>query len=215
MAEEYDEQAPVRIPLSVATTPRNADLTKDALLQNCFIDGSQMGNKYVVKRPGFYVGSEAVTTGNNRGVYVNPNNVSGGTPGEVEVWYIPAAGGTYLSSFQVPDEPPEEPTLYVSFDVSGASGGEAIISFGNNPDPSVAFGFYFAELGLIIAFTPGGLNQGTDGANGFYEIYFDSNFYYVYCNGLVIATANYISITSEIADQLNSGKTISNVTFGP
>src|SRR3989304_6636805 len=62
----------LRIPLSVPTVPRNTYLTKDALLKNCYIDQGKQGNKFAVKRPGFYVGTEAITTGLNRGIYYDP-----------------------------------------------------------------------------------------------------------------------------------------------
>src|SRR3989304_5831549 len=62
----------LRIPLSVPTVPRNTSLTKDALLKNCYIDQGKQGNKFAVKRPGFYVGTEAITTGLNRGIYYDP-----------------------------------------------------------------------------------------------------------------------------------------------
>lgn len=120
MADEGEEQAPVRIPLSVATTPRNADLTKDALLQNCFIDGSQMGNKYVVKRPGFYVGSEAITTGNNRGIYVNPNNPSGGVAHETQVWYVSNTGtlSSFSGTFSPPPGEPDNAEGFMDYEFS-------------------------------------------------------------------------------------------------
>src|SRR3989304_8493963 len=62
----------LRIPLSVPTVPRNTSLIKDALLKNCYIDQGKQGNKFAVKRPGFYVGTEAITTGLNRGIYYDP-----------------------------------------------------------------------------------------------------------------------------------------------
>jgi hypothetical protein len=99
----------VRLPLGVPTTPRNADsLDKDALLQNGYVDQSSSGTLYAVKRPGFYVGSEAITTGLNRGVYINPNNPTGGTPGQTQVWYIGSNTGVGggLSSFSTDGEPP-------------------------------------------------------------------------------------------------------------
>lgn len=113
----------LRLPLFVPTEPRNSNnLDKDSLLQNCYIDKDPTGIQYVVKRPGFYVGSEAITTGLNRGIYVNPNNVTGGNPGEVEVWYIDSTGelNSISSSF-----PSENEFRNFSFDVTQAPGDSA------------------------------------------------------------------------------------------
>lgn len=87
MVDENEEQGPVRIPIAVDTTPRTSSLDKDALLKNCFVEGSLSGVAYVVKRPGLLVGTEAITTGANRGIFVNPQNV-----GTTIVWYINSSG---------------------------------------------------------------------------------------------------------------------------
>jgi hypothetical protein len=75
-----DENSPdsvQRVSLNTSLIPRDSSLAKDALLQNCFVDNSTAGVAYTTKRPGFYVGTEAITTGLYRGVYYNPYD--GGT----------------------------------------------------------------------------------------------------------------------------------------
>src|SRR5665647_3766250 len=62
----------LQIPLAVPTFPRSASLDKDAYLKNCYIDKSKTDKSYAVKRPGFLVGSEGVTTGLYRGIYSPP-----------------------------------------------------------------------------------------------------------------------------------------------
>lgn len=153
MVDEYESSEKIlRLPLTVPTVPRNANsLEKDPLLQNAYLDGSQSGVQYVVKRPGFYVGSEAITSGLNRGIYVNPNNVSGGVQDNVEVWYITNIGG--LDSFNTSNIPPEEPFIDFSFNlvidnaaISGASG--------------LAFGY--------------GIETGNDFVIGHYSVVYDT-----------------------------------------
>jgi hypothetical protein len=63
----------LQIPLAVPTFPRSASLDKDAYLKNCYIDKSKTGKSFAVKRPGFLVGSEGVTTGLSRGIFYGPN----------------------------------------------------------------------------------------------------------------------------------------------
>lgn len=64
-----------RLSLAVSTVPRNSDNTvKDSLVQNAFIDKSKSGSEFVVKRPGFLVNLEAITTGLNRGIFLSPFN---------------------------------------------------------------------------------------------------------------------------------------------
>jgi hypothetical protein len=75
--DENVQQGALRIPLNSSLVPRDSTISKDALLQNCFIDESTAEVSYTTKRPGFYVGTEAITTGLNRGVYYNPYD--GGT----------------------------------------------------------------------------------------------------------------------------------------
>ena len=115
--QEEPQRREIRLPVAVPTTSRKAtELDKDSLLQNVFIDTSKLGSKYAVKRPGFLVGSEAVTTalrtpGNPdpmRGIFVNPNNTTGGVAGETEIWYISSMYTTTpsLSSFSHPLPPP-------------------------------------------------------------------------------------------------------------
>jgi hypothetical protein len=83
----------VKLPLAVSTTPRDANNTsKDALLQNLYIDKSKSGITYVVKRPGFSIETEGITTGLNRGIFINPNTEFNYTPEYPLVWYIDNAG---------------------------------------------------------------------------------------------------------------------------
>jgi hypothetical protein len=204
VAQDYDPQAPVRIPLAVATNPRSADVAKDALIKNAFIDSSQRSEtKYVVKRPGFYVGSEAITTGNNRGIYVNPNNPTGGTPGEVEVWYIPAAGGAYLTSFSVSDEPPPvdvfrnySANLIIDVSPSPTAGSflnestEVILNdfvrfyyYQNGSDPYLAFEW-------VLGGVPGGAAEIHSTLNGTYfmEVKLEGGNFNLYQDSVLVST---------------------------
>jgi hypothetical protein len=71
----------LRLSLAVSTEPRDENsLDKDAQLINCFIDKDPIGTTYVVKRPGFLVGSEGITTGLNRGIFLSPY--------DNDVWYV-------------------------------------------------------------------------------------------------------------------------------
>lgn len=64
---------PLRLPLAVSTSPRsNSYQDKDALVVNAYIDKSTSQVHYLVKRPGFLLGTEAITTGLNLGIYINP-----------------------------------------------------------------------------------------------------------------------------------------------
>lgn len=64
----------LRLPLAVPTEPRNNDdLTKDALLQNAYIDKDPAGSLYTIKRPGMTLEEETVNVESNRGIYFNPN----------------------------------------------------------------------------------------------------------------------------------------------
>jgi hypothetical protein len=62
-----------RISLALPTIPREPNTNKDAVVKNAYIDNSQTGVSYAVKRPGFYAGLEGITTGTNKGVFWNPN----------------------------------------------------------------------------------------------------------------------------------------------
>lgn len=69
----------LRISLALPSEPRDPSLTKDSLLTNCFIESSKIAEiHYALKRPGFTVGTEGITTGLNRGIFFY-----GGT-----VWYV-------------------------------------------------------------------------------------------------------------------------------
>jgi hypothetical protein len=108
----------VRLSLALPTLPREPNANKDAEVKNVYIDNSQTGISYVVKRPGFYVGTEAITVGNARGIYVNPNAPNGDDEGETRLWYIGGTsgiGGTtgafslnFIDSEFAPPEPPVE-----------------------------------------------------------------------------------------------------------
>jgi len=60
---------PLRLSLAVPTEPRNSSIEKDALTKNAFLEVSKSGTNFCVKRPGFFVGTEGVTTGLNRGIF--------------------------------------------------------------------------------------------------------------------------------------------------
>jgi len=196
---DEEEQAPVRIPLGLATTPRNADLTKDALLQNCFIDGSQMGNRYAVKRPGFYVGSEGVTTGLNRGIYVNPNNVTGGSPGEVEIWFVGESG---LNSFSYDPDPPVDvfrdysADLVVGPTAAGSSGAFAYEGTTVSLDDYVRF-YYFVNsgdpyigFGWVLGGIPGEAAEIHTTLNGTYfmEVKLETGNFNLYQDSILISS---------------------------
>lgn len=121
MAQEAPDNTP-RLPLAVPVLPRDAtNLDKDSFTRNAYLDSSKSGRSFVNKRPGFYVGSEAITTGLNRGIYVNPNNPTGGTPGQTQIWYIPSTGGGNLTSFTgtfLPPEPPADAEGFQDFSFS-------------------------------------------------------------------------------------------------
>jgi len=64
----------IRLSLAVPTEPRNADLYKDALLQNAFIDtDTNTKTLYAVKRAGKELLEEPVNVEENRGIYYNQN----------------------------------------------------------------------------------------------------------------------------------------------
>jgi len=67
-----------RLELGVPTEPRDANLDKDALLQNAFVEKNPYGAIFAVKRPGFVMGSDGVTTGLNRGIFYHNGTV----------WYV-------------------------------------------------------------------------------------------------------------------------------
>ena len=63
----------MRLPLAVPTEPRNSSsLTKDALLQNAFIDKDAI-TSYIVKRAGMLLESSPSNATTVKGIFYNPN----------------------------------------------------------------------------------------------------------------------------------------------
>lgn len=91
--DEQNPQAPVRIPLAVALTSRDATLEKDSLLKNCFTEASQLGNNRVVKRSGSTLASNSIVCGNSRGIFMNPQG------SQTTIYYIDEASS--LQSFSL------------------------------------------------------------------------------------------------------------------
>jgi len=65
----------IRLSLAVPLTIRNENnLDKDALLRNAFIEISQSGTGFAVKRAGYSLGTNSIMVGTNRGIFYNPND---------------------------------------------------------------------------------------------------------------------------------------------
>lgn len=86
-----------RIPLATPSEPRDETLTKDSLLTNCFIDQSKVGTMYAVKRPGFTVGTEGITTDTNRGIFYHNGTVYYIDENDTLQGFIPP--GTFYPSY--------------------------------------------------------------------------------------------------------------------
>lgn len=89
----------VRLSLALPTEPRDSTLDKDSLTKNAFLEQSKSDVTFTRKRPGFILGTEGVTTGNNRGIFFHNNVVWVVTSGNGLTGYVPetdAFGFYYL-----------------------------------------------------------------------------------------------------------------------
>lgn len=73
----------LRLNLALPTSPRDAVSSKDALMQNAYIDTDSANTMFAVSRPGFVVGTEGVTSGDNRGIFFHNGTV----------WIVDSTGG--------------------------------------------------------------------------------------------------------------------------
>jgi hypothetical protein len=93
--------ADLRISLALPSEPRDPSFTKDSLLTNCFIETSKIGTNYALKRPGFTVGTEGITTGLNRGIFFYNGTVWYVDENTALQGFVPPSAASYSTSYYV------------------------------------------------------------------------------------------------------------------
>lgn len=219
-----------RISLALPTIPREPNTNKDAEVKNAYIDDSQTGNSYVVKRPGFYVGTEAITVGNARGIYVNPNAPNGDGEGETLLWYIsePTPGNFVLNSISSTFEPPEPPVeeeLVISADFQIIDDSSGALASAYYIDPDTGLGVLMGVIALSgtrqRTFTVGDILNSGDvmysdslGPDGTYKITKTPTLFYCYFNNVLLGTYPYQATGYTTTQSTESNATVTDIQAG-